>query len=234
MAIGRFTAKDNVIVTDGENSLFVSSNPGYVQFATTSTYTLGTVVLGANSGVDIGDVDVTSVVPGTGVTNLGKANATATSSNDVGVAFMAKRDDELSTIAPTEGQWSVGHVDSKGALWTRGRSLDVTIKASGALSGSTNGTTFSVAEISSANFYLDVTASTGSTETLDVKIQGWDAVSGKYFDLVSFTQATGVTQERKNYGSDSGELLDKTLRYVATIGGTSPEFTFSLSMFGRE
>ena len=46
----------------------------------------GSAVIGklaANSGVDIGDVDVTSVVPGVGATNLGKAEDSAHSSGDV-------------------------------------------------------------------------------------------------------------------------------------------------------
>jgi hypothetical protein len=45
----------------------------------------GTVTLGPNSGVDIGDVDVTSVIPGTGATNLGKAEDAPHTSGDVGV-----------------------------------------------------------------------------------------------------------------------------------------------------
>ena len=56
----------------------------------------GTAAIGklaANNGVDIGDVDVTSVVPGTGATNLGKAEDTAHSTGDVGVMPLAVRDD---------------------------------------------------------------------------------------------------------------------------------------------
>jgi len=41
--------------------------------------------LAANSGVDIGDVDVTSIVPGTGATNLGKAEDAVHGSGDTGV-----------------------------------------------------------------------------------------------------------------------------------------------------
>lgn len=41
--------------------------------------------LTANSGVDIGDIDVTSIVPGSAATNLGKAEDAAHTSGDVGV-----------------------------------------------------------------------------------------------------------------------------------------------------
>ena len=54
--------------------------------------------LAANSGVDIGDVDVTSIVPGTAATNLGKAQDSAAGGTDTGVAAMAIRDDEVSTL----------------------------------------------------------------------------------------------------------------------------------------
>ncbi len=49
--------------------------------------------LAANSGVDIGDVDVTSVVPGTGATNLGKAEDGGHTTGDVGVMALAVRND---------------------------------------------------------------------------------------------------------------------------------------------
>lgn len=49
--------------------------------------------LAANTGVDIGDVDVTSVVPGTGATNLGKAEDGGHTSGDVGVMVLGVRID---------------------------------------------------------------------------------------------------------------------------------------------
>lgn len=49
--------------------------------------------LAANSGVDIGDVDVTSIIPGTGATNLGKAEDAGHSSGDTGVMALGVRND---------------------------------------------------------------------------------------------------------------------------------------------
>lgn len=54
--------------------------------------TAGTAAVGklaANTGVDIGDVDVTSVVPGYAATNLGKRRGDAAGTSDVGVAALA-------------------------------------------------------------------------------------------------------------------------------------------------
>lgn len=53
--------------------------------------------LAANSGVDIGDVDVTSVVPGTGATNLGKAEDGGHTTGDVGVMALGVRNDTPNT-----------------------------------------------------------------------------------------------------------------------------------------
>lgn len=62
--------------------------------------------LAANSGVDIGDVDVTSILPGTGATNLGKAEDAAHASGDVGVMALAVRNDAISTLTSASGDYA--------------------------------------------------------------------------------------------------------------------------------
>lgn len=73
--------------------------------------------LAANTGVDIGDVDVTSIVPGTGATNLGKAIDGVTGATDTGVLLLATRDDALAGITPAEGDNTQLFVDANGRLW---------------------------------------------------------------------------------------------------------------------
>ncbi len=75
------------------------------------------VILAANSGVDIGGVDVTSVIPGVAATNLGKAVDTAGGATDTGVASLAIRDDALTTLTPVDGDYVRLRTDSTGALW---------------------------------------------------------------------------------------------------------------------
>lgn len=75
--------------------------------------------LSANSGVDIGDVDVTTVIPGTGATNLGKAEDAAHTTGDTGVAILAVRSDTLTATSGTTGDYEMVHTDSIGAVWTR-------------------------------------------------------------------------------------------------------------------
>lgn len=73
--------------------------------------------LAANSGVDIGDVDVTSVVPGTGASNLGKAEDAAHTTGDVGVMGLAVRTDTPANRSGTDGDYEPLQM-SAGRLWT--------------------------------------------------------------------------------------------------------------------
>lgn len=91
----------------------------YAPFQVNASGALYTVS-GANDGVDIGDVDVTSVVPGTGATNLGKAVDSPAGATDTGVPPLAIRDDALSTLTPIEGDYVPLRVNSTGALHVTG------------------------------------------------------------------------------------------------------------------
>jgi hypothetical protein len=73
---------------------------------------------------------------------------------------------------------------------------------------------------------LNVTAASGTTPTLDVAIQtSYDAgVTDAARAVASFAQKTAVSAERKAFVG-----LDRYVRFVATIGGTTPSFTFTVS-----
>jgi hypothetical protein len=72
--------------------------------------------LSAADGVDIGDVDVASIVPGVAATSLGKAEDAVHGSGDTGVAVLAVRNDVLEALAGTDGDYSVLQVNKTGAL----------------------------------------------------------------------------------------------------------------------
>ncbi len=88
--------------------------------------------------------------------------------------------------------------------------------------------------------YLDITASGGTTETLDIKVQGKDPVSGKYFDIAgaAFAQqlATGVAVLTIYPGiaetSDISvsDVLPLTWKVVATVGSCAADGTFTFSL----
>ena len=86
---------------------------------------------------------------------------------------------------------------------------------------------------------LNITAASGTTPTLDIKVQRKDPLSDTYYDVVggAFAQKTGM-------GSDDliiypgitaaanravSSAIASRWRVVATIGGTTPSFTFSVS-----
>lgn len=62
-------------------------------------------------------VSADAVVPGTGATNLGKAEDAVHASGDTGVAALAVRDDTLNSTSGTEGDYEMLHTTADGALW---------------------------------------------------------------------------------------------------------------------
>lgn len=90
--------------------------------AITNALPAGTNAIGklsANSGVDIGDVDVTTVgtiTPGTAATSLGKAEDAAHTSGDVGVMSLGVRRDANTTLAGTDGDYAPYQLDANGSV----------------------------------------------------------------------------------------------------------------------
>lgn len=88
-------------------------------FAVQSTLQAGTAAFGklaANSGVDIGDVDVTSLVPGTGATNSGKAIDSAVGATDTGFAMLMKYSADTVHTAVADGDYDVPRGSDFGAM----------------------------------------------------------------------------------------------------------------------
>lgn len=130
--------------------------------------------LTANDGVDIGDVTInnatgsavfvqpgsgatwaiSSLIPGSGVTSLGKAEDQPALSGDVGVAVYAVRRDSPSSDVSAAGDYATLQVNSTGSLWT------VTTNTILDNAGFTDGTT----PLSMAGFIFDETAGTSLTE----------------------------------------------------------------------
>ena len=89
-----------------------------------------------------------------------------------------------------------------------------------------------------AVFSLDITAASGTTPTLDITIERKDVASGKYNAIpgAAFAQKTTTGQDElviypgvaETANESVSDILSTVLRAVATIGGTTPSFTFSL------
>ena len=83
--------------------------------------TIAGAVAGSEMQVDVitmPSVDVTSVVPGTAATNLGKAEDAAHTTGDVRVMPLAVRNDDLAALAGTDGDYAPLQVTQNGALLT--------------------------------------------------------------------------------------------------------------------
>ncbi len=110
IATGNGTAAGSVRVS------LANDSTGIVAL-TTSTASIGK--LAANSGIDIGDVDVTSVVPGTAATNLGKAEDAGHTTGDVGVMQLAVRKDTNATLTNADGDYVQISADNYGVQYAR-------------------------------------------------------------------------------------------------------------------
>ena len=101
--------------------------------------------LAANSGVDIGDVDVTSIIPGYGATNLGKREDDAHSNLDVGVMPLAVRNDDIAAIGGADGDYAPLQVNAAGSLYTTdstGEAGSILVTGTSAIAAGISGTKF--------------------------------------------------------------------------------------------
>lgn len=124
--VGRMSANRNQYMqirdnAGNERGLNVDANGEIGIGAIRSALPAGTNAIGklsANSGVDIGDVDVTSVTPGTTAASLGKAEDAAHASGDTGVMLLGVRNDSLATtLTNTDGDYSPFALDNLGRLF---------------------------------------------------------------------------------------------------------------------
>jgi hypothetical protein len=100
--------------------------------------------------------------------------------------------------------------------------------ADGALTASANSNKVNAGGFSSAKAFLRISAASGTTPTLDVKFQ--DSYDGtNWVDVASgaFAQKTAA-----NYSTLVLSNVGPYLRAVYTVGGTTPSFTFDLSVAG--
>lgn len=144
----------------------LTNNTQRVVLATDIPLPAGTNAIGklaANSGVDIGDVDITSIIPGTSGSNLGKAVDSVAGATDTGVAALVIRDDVLGALTPGDGDYTNFRVDAKGAIWNR------PAKAATATLSNVSSLASNQTLLSTNNDRLGVTLYNDSTQSLFVK-----------------------------------------------------------------
>ena len=116
---------------------------------------------------------------------------------------------------------------------------ELTVFASAARTATANSSDMENRAARGVRLFLAVTAASGTTPTLDVKVQVKDPINDTYIDLpnAAFAQKTGTaTDELTIYPGITtaanravSTALSQKWRVVATIGGTTPSFTFSVA-----
>lgn len=88
----------------------------------------------------------------------------------------------------------------------------------------------------SAAFALEVGVVSGTTPTLDVKLQESDTSGGTYTDITGaiFTQVTASNNSQIIRVEDLGVTRKRFIRAVGTIAGTTPSYAFAVNaLLGR-
>lgn len=103
--------------SDGDYEPLQTDANGHLKVNVIDALPSGTNAVGklaANSGVDIGDIDVTSVIPGTGATALGKAEDAGHTTGDTGVMLLGVRNDANAAFSGTNLDYTPISVTSSG------------------------------------------------------------------------------------------------------------------------
>ena len=108
---------------DGGTAL-AGADLDYIPCTTDASGRLRIAAAPANSGVDIGDVDVTSVIPGTGATNIGKAEDAGHTTGDVGMMVLAVRNDSRGSLAGTDLDYAPLQLNSSGDVRVDGSAVN--------------------------------------------------------------------------------------------------------------
>src|SRR4051812_27457108 len=110
------------------------------------------------------------------------------------------------------------------------------LKASGAVTATGNTTAVNgIVGIIGAIFYIKVTAVSGTLPTLDLALQALDPASNSWVTLASLAQKTTADGMHAYivYPNASGaiyQVLPAQYRWLYTIAGTNPSFTFSIGV----
>ena len=126
-----------------------------------------------------------------------------------------------------------------GTTWDRtSNNLQATVFASAVRTATANSADQNNVSARGALLTLDITAASGTTPTLDITIEAKDPVSSFYIAILSaaFAQKTTTGQDSlllypgitSTANRQILTVLSRIWRVVATIGGTTPSFTFSL------
>lgn len=111
---------NEVLTANGDYAVDYYRGRIFYRKATSGTSDTVTYKTRAQTGVSVsGASDITSIVPGTGATNLGKAEDAAHANGDVGIMVLTRRTDAAASSTGTDGDYATMNTDSLGHVWSR-------------------------------------------------------------------------------------------------------------------
>jgi len=172
--------------------------------------------LAANDGVDIGDVDVTSVTTGHAAANLGKREDDVHANQDVGVMALAVRNDDVAAIGAADGDYAPLQVNAAGSLYT----TDATGEAGSILVTGTTAVTTTVTAntiFTAIQFIEDTVFDSGNDGLISATNQLYpstqyastsvDADGGAVADSVTFPQGMTIFGRWSGFKLASGKVI---------------------------
>lgn len=178
--------------------------------------------LAANSGVDIGDVDVLSIVPGVAATSLGKAEDAQHASGDTGVQVLAVRTATAPTdksAGATDGDYEPLQVDGNGRLYVN---ATLYTAAGAALTADTQGTHDAAltpaSTTGSMSFARASTAAPTAVSATDDAVLPWATLNGAQVVTTTPHTAGGCSTFMAS-GSDGSSILVATAQAVKASAG---------------
>lgn len=102
--------------------------------------------------------------------------------------------------------------------------------SSAAITSTTTSSNFGITATQSGSFAITVTSVSGTTPTMDLVVQESQNNSSNWRDVYHFERITGVGY----YISPVLQLGGASIRYVRTIGGTTPSFTNSVNRINKQ
>ncbi len=191
------------------------------------------IVLSDYLGARAVNSNFTRGIPVTGIAlRSGAAESALASVSNIGADA-----DALTTALPAHlWKWNETNYDRER------NNARTTVFASAARTTTTNSADQTNYNHKGGRLFLDVTAVSGTAPTLDVTLQTRDSISGTYIAIpgAAFAQKTAISFDDLTVYPGIAETANETVsdivsriwRAVATIGGTTPSFTFSLSIDG--
>lgn len=190
------------------------------------------IVFHSNSSLPItAGATITSLIPGTSATSLGKAEDAPHSSGDTCVPILSKRTDSAASSAGTDGDYATVNTDANGNLWvTLGTLLsgeNLTNKALGTFNKFYNSTNQKAVSVTYSSFTTQAIASSVPLTLVCVRILNTTA-SARYLYMNNASSISGGTAP-----SIAPALIPASGERVLThveLGGNGEVFSTALTI----